>query len=70
MAIESPFSPLIDTKEAAELVGLPYPIMLGLRRKGQGPKCERAGRKYMYDINAVIAWRKERWAVPDTTPKV
>lgn len=62
MTIETPFCPLVDTKEAAEIVGLTYSVMLGLRRTGNGPKCVKAGRKYLYDLNAVIEWRKEKWS--------
>lgn len=64
MSIESPFCPLIDTKQAAEIVGLPYSVMLGMRRKGEGPTCVKAGRKYMYEFDTVVAWRKTRWATP------
>jgi predicted DNA-binding transcriptional regulator AlpA len=62
MTIETPFCPLVDTKEAAEIIGLTYSVMLGLRRTGKGPKCVKLGRKYLYDLNAVTEWRKEKFA--------
>ncbi len=58
MTLESPFRPPIDTQEAAEIAGLPYTVMLGLRRTGKGPKSVRVGRKYLYDFDSVIEWRK------------
>jgi len=62
MALETPFCPLLDTKEAAEITGLPYSVMLGLRKSGKGPKCVKTGRKYLYDLDTVVAWRKATWA--------
>lgn len=56
------FCPLVDTKEAADIVGLSYSVMLGLRKSGRGPKCVKAGRKYLYDLNTVVEWRKTTWA--------
>ena len=63
MSTETPtFAPLIDTKEVAALLGLTYSIVLGMRKKGTGPKYFKAGRKYLYDLDSVIQWRKERWS--------
>jgi hypothetical protein len=61
MSGETTFANLIDTKEAAVAVGLTYSVMLGLRRSGKGPKCVKVGRKYLYDNDAVLQWRKDTW---------
>jgi hypothetical protein len=34
-----------------------------MRKKGTGPKYFKTGRKYMYDQDAVVQWRKEKFSV-------
>ena len=57
------FPPLLDTAQVAELLGLSYSIVLVMRKKGTGPKYFKTGRKYMYDLDAVVQWRKEKFSV-------
>ena len=64
MPIETPtFAPLLDTQAVADLLGLTYNVILGMRKKGTGPKYFKTGRKYMYDLDAVVQWRKEKFSV-------
>ena len=56
------FSPLVDTKEAAQITGLSYSILRGMRLKGEGPMAVRAGRKFLYDLETLVEWRKTNWA--------
>ena len=64
MSTETPtFAPLLDTQAVADLLGLTYSVILGMRKKGTGPKYFKPGRKYMYDLDAVVQWRKEKFSV-------
>ena len=62
MSDQTDFAPLVDTNEAAKITGLSYSILRGMRIKGEGPTCVRAGRKFLYDLETLIAWRKTNWA--------
>jgi hypothetical protein len=62
MSDQPTFAPLVDTKEAAEITGLSYSILRGMRLKGEGPTVVRAGRKFLYDLETLIEWRKSNWA--------
>jgi len=49
----------LDTKAAAEIVGLAPKTLVKMRCYGGGPVFEKLGRRVVYDIEDLRAWRLE-----------
>lgn len=54
------FTPLIDTAEAAKLLGLAAISLAKMRVRGDGPPYVQLGRAVRYDPAAVMAWATAR----------
>jgi hypothetical protein len=57
-ASPAPSKPL-DTKAAAEIVGLAPKTLVKMRCYGGGPVFEKNGRRVVYDIEDLRAWRRQ-----------
>ena len=47
---------LLNTTQAAELVGLKKATLISLRKKNQGPLARQIGREYLYKKESLLEW--------------
>lgn len=59
---------LLNTTEAAPLVGVSPKTLMNWRVLGMGPKHIRAGRKVAYDVNDIEAWKNVRRVASTSQP--
>lgn len=50
---------LLDTREAAELIGLSYDALRVMRQRGQGPRYIRFGRRVRYAPGDLMSWIRD-----------
>jgi hypothetical protein len=57
--IPATLSKLLDTKAASAVVGLAPKTLVKLRCHGGGPVYVKLGRRVVYDVADLVAWRRE-----------